>query len=298
MALLAGCATPAPDCAERPVATLDITFLHHVAPLFSASMNGMPVKLLLDTGAAISAVTPKTVQSAHLPVYSRHVVTLSGPAGSVQVPMVTVADFRIGGFPVHGVHFADIDIFGRWHEAVLGVVSGTMGAEILRHYDVDLEFPAELVTLAVPSPCPQAAPWPGAQPVRFQLLPGGQILFPISVNGRAMHAILDTGSSLNDMPQSLFVSSGLGSTAPILLHTATGHGIGARTYASKLYGFQSATIGGVSVSHPVFGVGGLAPAGPYAIIGESFIRQHEIYLSYATRTLYIRAAPPGYPAER
>jgi hypothetical protein len=127
-------------------------------------------------------------------------------------------------------------------------------------------------------------------PIRFRLLRGGQIVLPISVDGRPMRAILDTGSTLNDMPRALFRVSGLKADQPEDIRSTTGHGIGARTFKSELYRFRTAVIGGVTIDHPVFGVGGAAPAGSLALIGDSFIRQHEIYISYATRTLYIRGA--------
>ncbi|HET9147160.1 MAG TPA: aspartyl protease family protein [Acetobacteraceae bacterium] len=272
----------------RPAVTLRMSFLHHIVPLFAASLNGRPARMLLDTGAGISALTPATVRAAHLPVVPGHVLTLSGPAGSVKVPLVAVRDFRLGSSFSLPVGFADVDLFGAWHRAVLGAVSGTLGADILSHYDIDLDFPRNRVVLFA-NPCgAQGRPWAGATPVRFRLLRGGQIVLPVTLDGRRVSALLDTGSSLDDMPRSLFQASGLAQTAPIYLFSTTGHGIGARTYKSELYRFRKLTIGGENLRDPIFSVGGLAVGGPYAIIGENFILRHEIFVSYPTRTLYVR----------
>ena len=291
--LLAGCAMPVSRCTIAPVAFMDISFLHHAVPVFDAAINGRPVRMLIDSGAGISALTPNAAEAADLPRFGGHEMRVSGLGGTFFAPMVTVRNFRIGNANGFVLHFVVTPIFGAWQpfsDAARNAVAGIFGADILRNYDVDLDFPDHHVLLLKVTGCGDAAPWAGARPIRFDLIGNGQIIFPITVEGRPMQALLDTGSSLNQMPASLFRDSGLEATGPEHVGSGTGHGIGGRTYRSDVYRFRTASIGGVAVDGPIFTIGGESPAGDYALVGERFIRQHEIYISYQTRTLYIRPA--------
>jgi predicted aspartyl protease len=274
---------------------MQMSFLHQVVPVFYATMNGEPVRMLLDTGAGVSIITPATARAAKLPPYPHHDMRLSGLGGEVYVHTVTVRNFRIGTAAGFVFHFPVVRIFGT-SNPLHGAIDGIFGADILRNYDVDLDFPTHQVILMAVNHCVVTAPWRGAHPVRFRVLRGGQIVFPITINHRPVIALLDTGSSDNIMLASLFRASGLSATRPKFLRPLTGHGIGGRVFKNKLYGFNTASIGGMTVNHPVIAVGGQSPLGSRVIIGESFIRRHEIYISYATRTLYIRPATADQPS--
>ncbi len=294
-ALLAACATPSQPCAVTPVAFMQMSFLNQFVPVFYATMNGKPVRMLLDTGAGISVITPDTARAANLPPFGTQEMRLSGLGGTVYVRIVTVREFRIGTAAGFVFHFPVVPIFTPSHP-LYNAVDGIFGADILRNFDVDLDFPTHQVILIAVDHCAVTTPWPGAKPIPFTVLRGGQIVFPITVDHRPVDALLDTGSSTNLMLNSLFRNSGLAETKPKFLRSLTGHGIGARAFLNKLYAFQTATIGGMVVDHPLIAVGGESPLGQRMIIGETFIRQHEIYISYATRTLYIRAATADQPA--
>jgi hypothetical protein len=156
-ALLSGCAMPPRQCRVTPVAFMRIMFLHGVIPAFNAEMNGKPIRMLLDTGAGISTVTPRAVKAAHLPAYPSYAVRLSGTGGTVSVPMATVGNFRIGTASGFVLHFAVASIFGTWHPFD-GAVGGIFGADILRNYDIDLDFPAHQVILIAVRHCRSTIP--------------------------------------------------------------------------------------------------------------------------------------------
>jgi predicted aspartyl protease len=87
----------------------------------SVSINGVPLSLVLDTGADRTVISPAAIARAGLDTDTARPVNIVGVTGSaaareVIVPLLDVAGVRVGPLPVivHDVGLADIDgLLGR-----------------------------------------------------------------------------------------------------------------------------------------------------------------------------------------
>ncbi len=297
LVLLAGCTASDPVCKPTPIALMQVHFFHN-EPVFDATMNGKAVPMMFDTGSEISVITPQTVARLHIPRLHSRFMTLIGPGGSVRTSEAFVKQFQMGVAVGVGFKFPVVTLADR--HTGLARIGGAIGEDVFHNYDVDIDFPHRQAFLISSRHCQVVIPWNGAlHPVHFRIAHDGAAEFPITMNGHRVEAIFDTGSSGNLgssgtlMNRSLFNDLGLNSDHPQKIREAHGLGIGGYGFHVAVYRLHDAEIGGVVWRHPIVGVGGdSGEMGSVVIVGESFIRHHEIYISYPRRTLYVRAATP------
>lgn len=104
----------------------------------TARLNGVPLALLLDTGADRTLVSPAAVARAG---YERTIVAggssvrIFGVTGSVMAPQVTVAVLDVAGARIGPVSLIV-------HDAGLGEVDGLLGRDILDAFTVTIDAAA------------------------------------------------------------------------------------------------------------------------------------------------------------
>jgi hypothetical protein len=112
-----------------------------------------------------------------------------------QVWTADVADFRVFGLDLRGFHFLDGPLFGNQD------VAGLLGADILSHYVVALDYQGKRAELF--DYCPdRGVDWPGIEAgpptaVPIRLTENGRILVEASVDGAPpVTMMVDTGSPI------------------------------------------------------------------------------------------------------
>ena len=134
------------------------------APIVTLSANGVPVTLVLDTGAEGTILTPAVAQriGAQRPQieFQRQ---LHGIAGTLQTTEAELRSFTIGGvaIPWHRVRVAPVNVA----PVFSGPLDGVLGADSLSSFDVDLDLPGHRMVLYGKQTCPGAVPaWPNPTP--------------------------------------------------------------------------------------------------------------------------------------
>jgi hypothetical protein len=245
--------------------------------------------MLFDTGAIISSVSPAGVKQFHLPVVFDRRLTLNGVGGSARNATAQVKTLAFGGAIAGGLR---MPIVRAPVESDPGqsTVSGAIGNDILAHYDEDIDFPAHQVFLVKAGYCSTIEPWSGpADTVHFDLARGNTaIAFPMRINGHAVTAVLDTGATNTVLSPDTFarITRHGPRVHPLGTHFTTG--IGAHRAKVTAYRLQSLSVAGVQLTHPVVTVlhHAVLPFG-LVILGENFIRRHELFVDHQTNTLYV-----------
>ncbi|HET8996969.1 MAG TPA: retropepsin-like aspartic protease [Acetobacteraceae bacterium] len=286
LALLGGCATQ-PYCKLLPLAEMPVEDYRNLL-VVPAEINGQPVRLLVDTGAERTMLTETAVQRLRLGRDSHQTRSLG--IGGVSAHFdARVPGIWLGGtrFPVERVAVGAFAL----PELPGGPVDGLLGADILLAFDLDLNIPGQRLTLYRVRRCPTAVPpWPALE-VAGVGARRDRMLVPITVNGVAGKAVLDTGAQTSAISLEMAERTGV---SPATLNRdpkITVHGAAPAPVQVPIQRFSRMTIAGEPVLYPRLAVvptmGGLGDG----LVGADFIRGRRLWLAFPTGQMFIAAGP-------
>src|SRR6266436_3930405 len=221
------------------------------APIVTLLANGMPVTMLLDTGAETTILTPGVAKrlGAQRPQveFDRQ---LRGVAGSLQTSEVELHNFAIGGvaIPWRRVRVAPINVASVFS----GPLDGVLGADSLNSFDIDLDLPNNRITLYSKQTCPDAAPaW--TEPyvtIAAGRSKGDHLFFPVWLDGHKISAFVDTGSQSTVLSTSAALA--LGVTPGLLAQdrAAVLRGAAAEQVSARVHRFARLEIGAEPIRNP------------------------------------------------
>ena len=264
----------APGCALVPLGQVPVEVVADV-PIVTVAIGGVPVRMILDTGATLTVIAPALAAQLRL-AQTGPAVVMEAAGGRTQAIPVLLPDVQIGQVRLRGVPA----IAGR---ALGGVSDGVLGLSLLRAFELDLDLPNRTLTLYQVRRCDRLAPpWTGP----YEALPTarsvqGQMVMPISVNGTVLQAVIDTGNSLTFITRQGAERAGVGA----LLVSAAPAGR-ARTFtptgvAVSLVPFERLDVGATTMRNPVLLVGELPAAAGDALLGGDYFTTHRVWLALA-----------------
>jgi predicted aspartyl protease len=273
--LLAPAEAVADSCALQQIASLDLGADMYRRPTVQISIADHPVTALVDTGGLISMVTEATASDLALsrhPIRDSRMVTFKGEKITT---FVDASNVRIGALAADRLnlsvmpnHFSD-------------GVGATLAPDIMRNYDVELDYGAKKFNLFLSKSCDGAAVYWTKQPgaiVPLKPTNGYTLLITLKIDGKEIPAIIDTGSGASFMPRLVAERYfGLASGAP-----------------SSSVSFSELSFEGVSVSHPEIQIpdpdANISRLIDTFILGNSILRRLHLYIAYKEQKIYITAA--------
>ena len=185
----------AEDCKVQNIASLDFT--ENGSIIIPVSLEGTSVSMALDTGAPLSAVDPNVAHNLHLiqrRVMQGVVYNIAGePITYIAVPN----DLAIGNMHASGV---DLMVWPSPMGSKDNPIGGTLAADLLRHYDIDIDFGSHKLGLFSQDHCPgKVVYWTSGDVavVPIHVVNSGHIIVPVKLDGQAFDAVLDTGSTFS-----------------------------------------------------------------------------------------------------
>lgn len=166
-------------------------------PLIPASINGQPVKMLLDTGAATSMIFRSA--AAHLKLN----VLLNGGSsygvdGTEVLGTVAIADFGLGETKVRNIKlYATGRRDARKEDTSPDDAVGLLGEDLLSHWDLDLDMSKGKVRLMTPRNCKgdEVVYWSKSYAMLPLLrAPDEWLWTSVQINGHEMKGMYDTGA--------------------------------------------------------------------------------------------------------
>ena len=243
------------------------------------SVQGRKLWFLLDTGGVATTIKWDDAKQLGLPV-TQSVKKLAGIGGSLLNFQVAAQDFSVGGLRVES---RPIYIEARG----LSEADGTLSADILRDYDVEIDLAGGSLRLLPPGACAPAA----AAVLAMDVAQNGHIRFPVRIDGKTIPATLDTGASLSLIGMRAAALLGIYPGAPELA-LVKDYG----PYQIFAYPFQSLEFGGASVKSPHIAVASdnfIPGAAGDVILGMQALRQMHFIIAYNDRRfLILPDAPP------
>jgi predicted aspartyl protease len=271
---------------------------------------GVQKQMILDLGAEVSVLTAKAADELKLKTRKGY-MKLYGLSGA-STDTFAVAGVKLGAMKGNLTFavapFAD-EISDDPH------VAGLLGADVLSNFDVSIDFGTNKLELLDKSHCDgKVVYWPAAAlaVVPFRSWHIGQIVFDVTLDGKTMKALLDTGAPNSTLrlatAQRAFTLQPGSADTP-----AAGH-LNERTdLPTYVHTFKTLDFNGITVANPVFELipdmisqrlapgtptGSLIPAKDDAnaaptLIGMNVLKHLHLYIAYKEQKLYI--TPAGTP---
>lgn len=174
------------------IASLDTTDLPDGRITASATMDGKPFPMLIDTGSPVSSIDDQFSQSLGLGRYKMFddVFYLAGEPVRYTA---MVRDMTLGGVRVEATQL----LINPRPLSRDGSIAGLLGDDILGHYDVEFDFVGHKLDLFRTDHCPGVIYWPAAAVgvVPFRVARGGYVVVDITLDGKPVRAIVDTGAT-------------------------------------------------------------------------------------------------------
>ncbi|HEX3653101.1 MAG TPA: retroviral-like aspartic protease family protein [Rhizomicrobium sp.] len=279
-----------------------------------AAINGTPKSLLLDTGGVITEITRAAADELKLPT-RRTDLEIIGVTGDT-TRVAARGDLTLGNLHAERVDFM---LLPSMHELASDISDavGILGPNLLRSYDLDLDFAGKKVNLISQNHCEgKVVYWPASSvavvPIRVNS--AGHIFLPVTLDGQKLTAQLDTGASgsvldLAVAQNELGVKLG-GSDTPEEGTMANGM---AKTYSHR---FKTLELEGIGIANPRFDLvpdrmsgkqtdpgdslkgGSRLPVGDTEIglgdmlLGMDILHHLHVYIAYKEEKLYLTAAVP------
>ena len=162
--------------------------------LIPVTVEGTPKSIALDTGGEFSAIDPKVANELRLATHRLFEGFVSNSAGEPFTYSAVIHSLDIGQLHAHDMHVL------LWPSLLSqdGSVAGLLGADLLKLYDLDIDFGSHKLSLFSQNHCPGKVVYWSASAV--SVIPihveySGHIVVPVSLDSHSIDALLDTGAS-------------------------------------------------------------------------------------------------------
>jgi len=253
------------DCRIEPQAMLALNF-DGFLPTVTVRINGHKVIMGIDTGAQATILTPQAVRALHLP-----------PAPALKhIKMVRVETFDFAGVRRENLSLPVVSI--PVHRLPNRNIAGLIGANLLAHYDIDYNPPLHRISLYETGTCSTIRPpWRG----HYTAIPAiitrsHRMAIHVRLNGHALTAIIDTGSSGLRLASSSLHRVGL--TRKDLVHDT----------ANRMHRFKRLQIGNELFGEPHVQILRMPAKEADMLLGANYLHRRRLWLSYAAHVLFIQ----------
>jgi predicted aspartyl protease len=268
-------------------------------PIVDGAINGQPVKILFDTGAATSLVPLSEARRLNLTMSRINGARAYGIGGDTALYDANIKQLTVDKFTASNLDF----LVGGDEYAQLNV-SLVLGDDFFSQRDVEFDLREGVVRMFRPQGCtpPQLVYW-GAAYSQAAILPWDRDA-PLTqtmalINGKQVLAELDTGASTSIIDTSAAESAGASQAneAP----GPTVHGVGPHPEDSWIAHFDAVALGDEKLSNVRLQVanvtggwtrsetGTLIPrrldSAPYMFIGADFFHAHRVFIDNKDRLI-------------
>jgi tetratricopeptide (TPR) repeat protein len=287
LALAAAAGPAAAACKLTKVAELPVTIERSQA-LIAATINGSDTRLIVDSGAWWSVLTPASAAQFKLrlrpPPYG---LVLEGVGGTADMSATTIDHFSLTNIPIRHIDFlvGGTDIGGG--------AAGVLGQNVLEGYDVEYDLAHGMIRMFRPEGCRAAVLtyWSGPQQpysgmdINWATIQEPHTIGAGFVNGARIRVTFDTGSGVSMLSRAAAARAGIRSDGPGVVDGGVTYGIGRREEKTWIAPVASFKIGEEEIRNTKLRFGDLV-ANWDMLLGMDFFLSHRIYVANSQKKLY------------
>ncbi len=255
-----------------------------------AAIGGVPVTLLLDTGATAGLVQADAARSLGMPAASDATVRMRGTGGSgATVPIVALPTLALGRLRIDGLR-APISALPQVPH-VTPPVAGLLGADVLSHFQIEIDVPRGRLALYRAGDCGEGPGW-RRNATEVALTRAGDRLFAaVRLDGVALRALLDTGA------RSIIVgaraAAAAGAVAAVLAREPGGiaGGTDLHPLLYHWHRFAALEVGPIALPEPTLTVMPIEEDAA-VLLGAPFFATRRVWLRYDPPAMFVRDAMP------
>jgi predicted aspartyl protease/Flp pilus assembly protein TadD len=291
------------QCSLKLISSLDLLENRAGLPIVAVTFNGRPAKMILDTGAYWSGITPSA--AAGLKTRELDYIGAVGAGGGTMRTAAKVPQLQIGRLAWHD---SDFFVFARDNAEDPDII-GNIGANLLKSYDVEIDYPAHVVKFFLQDHCPgRVVSWHFDElaKIPFSVNKLGHISLPVTLDGHKYRALLDTGATASFLDKKT-ADRDFGLTA----ETATALGGSSDTLDGKdlptfYHRFDTLDLDGLLFHGPQLAFSTGQEEGkrgwqqeemPSLILGMHQLRKLHLYIAYGEKMLYASVSPEHVPPD-
>jgi len=291
-ALSSPAAAAAPqDCKLMRIEQWQVRFERDL-PVIDGEINNQKVAILIDSGAERSFITRSAASRMMLQRYDasqqrQFAVAADKPAWAVRIDELKIGSAMRRNW---GVLLAPDQDFG-------GEISLVLGSDFLSTSDVEFDLGNRAVRLFQPRDCGAVslAYWAKGGSGETALEGEGKRMFTVSVNGRPMRAMLDSGTPVSALTMPAAGRFQLAAKGPGVNAAGCSIGVGRKPVDYWSAPFESFAIGNETIRNPTLRFGEIfkdrSDAAPFSdwpqmVLGVDFLRSHRVYVANSQGKLY------------
>jgi predicted aspartyl protease len=269
--------------------------------LVDGAVNGQPVAILLDTGAALTLIFRASATRLGLPLQEARNMRMFGVGGETKLEVARVKEFRLGdavrtdwGIYVGGDGNYGADVI--------------LGEEFFQLVDVEFDLAHDTIRLFQSHDCDgvSLAYWASTgigEVTMDEVSPGHpQIVVPIELDGRPMKALIDSGASVSLLDKSEAAQLGVTPESPGVTAAGKFRGLGNRAVDSWIATFKTLKIGNETIRNVDIYFAAFQKDASYTetgsriptrlmtqnsmLLGIDFLRAHRVLVAHSQRRVY------------
>ena len=287
-----------PKCHLQQITEIPVIFRNN-KPLVRVTINGQKALMLADSGAVRSLLFKAGAESVGLKPVGTD-ATFAGVGGVRGAYEVTIPHFGLGDTTVNNLRLFVLD--GGLGRDVIGV----FGADLLGQTDVEFDIAHGAIRLFEEKDCARTnlAYW-SREPSIADLDPNGaEFHLPLGLNGRMIHALLDSGAQVSVVTSE--AAARVGGHRESLGVTGAMGGVGARKVDEETVVFDTLKVGDEEIKKAKLLVGDYfrdtrevgidshikrsTSDETEMLLGADFVRSHRIFVSIKQKRMYFTYA--------
>lgn len=275
----------ASGCTIRQAAELPVT-MDGMGPMIDAKINGTPVRLIADSGAFLSILSPGSAQTLHLSIQSLPFADIQGIGGSASVGVTRTKTFSLAGIDLPALSF----LVGGSEVHAAGVI----GQDILGFADVEYDLPHGVIRLMRSQDCGtrDLAYWAAGRSYSVVKIDPRNRYNPhtvgtVTINGKPVRATFDTGASTTLLSMAAAARLGLRPGGPGVTDGGSAMGVGHKLERTWIAPVDSIAIGdGEQIQHARIRFGSTDSLFDI-LIGADFFIAHRVYVDNSRNRLFL-----------
>ncbi|MEO9131400.1 MAG: aspartyl protease family protein [Sphingomonas sp.] len=272
-------------CSVGKLLELPVT-MSYMRPIVPATINGHEIKLIADSGAFYSNISPGSAADLSLKLIPAPMgFQVSGVGGYAAISITTVKDFGIGPIVLHNIEF----MVGGSETGSTGL----LGQNVLGFADVEYDLADGAIRLMQSHNCEHAnfAYWAGTKAYSvLDIEPPSQAqphtIGTVLLNGVKIKALFDTGAPTSILSTKAAGRAGIKPDMPGVESAGETSGIGRHTLPTWIGAFESLAIGDEEIRKIHLRFGDVGGENFDMLIGADFFMSHRVYVSKAQHKMY------------